>query len=371
MALLNKLDADVAARRLATWLQGKLPEAEEVTVTDVDIPQAAGMSMTTVLFRASWRERGEDRHLDLVARVAPDSPGIFKNPDLAREFRISRALGEHSDIEVPTARWLEEDPNVLGSPFLVVDRAYGQVPSDDPPYVTTGWVLELDPSRRGELYENALDVIRRLHDVDWRAAGLEDIDEPAFGELGVDHQIGLWQDFYAWAHEGQPSPTIDAAFEWARENKPAEDELVLNWGDPRIGNVIFDPTSLAVQAVLDWEMATIASPEMDLGWFVFFVRYYSEGIGAPIPEGLQSRGELIARYEEITGRAVKHIDFYEAFAALRLSVLMVRAGRLMIAAGALPPDNPMPFSNPASQLLAKLLGLPAPAGEAASFVGNR
>jgi aminoglycoside phosphotransferase (APT) family kinase protein len=371
MALLNKLDAEAATRQLGAWLAGKLPDAEEVAVSDVKIPQSAGMSMTTILFDATCREGGEEKVMHLVARVAPETPGVFKDPDLAREFRVIRALGESTPVEVPTARWLEEDPSVLGSPFVVSDRAYGEVPSDDPPYVVEGWVLELDPADRGKLYENTLQVIKQIHAVDWNALGLDFLDESRFGELGIDQQIGHWEDFYAWAHAGQPSPTIDAALEWAKENKPSGEDLVLNWGDPRIGNVMFDPSDLTPQAVLDWEMATIASPEMDLGWFVFFVRYYSEGIGVEIPAGLQTGEELVARYEEITGREVKHVAYYEAFAALRLAILMMRAGQLMIAGGALPPDNPMPFSNPASQLLAKLLGLPAPAGEATSFVGNR
>ena len=118
-------------------------------------------------------------------------------------------------------------------------------------------------------------------------------------------------------------------------------------------------------------MATIASPQMELGWLVFFVRYYSEGIGVPIPEGLQTRDQLLARYEELTGRTADNIDYYEALAALRLSMIMMRAGHMMIAAGVLPPDNPIPVSNPASQVLARLLDVPAPAGEVVNFVGKR
>ena len=118
-------------------------------------------------------------------------------------------------------------------------------------------------------------------------------------------------------------------------------------------------------------MATIASPEMELGWFVFFVRYYSEGFDLAIPEGLPTREQLISRYEQLTGRTVAHVDYYEAFAALRLSILFCRAGQLMVDGGALPPDSPMWCNNPASQLLAKLVGLPAPEGEVANFIGKR
>src|SRR3979411_2869732 len=107
MALLNKLDADLASRQLGAWLAVKLPDAEDLVVSDVKIPQSAGMSMTTILFDAAWREGGEDKLLHLVARVAPAAPGVFKDPDLAREFKIIAALGESTDIKVPTARWLE------------------------------------------------------------------------------------------------------------------------------------------------------------------------------------------------------------------------------------------------------------------------
>ena len=79
----------------------------------------------------------------------------------------------------------------------------------------------------------------------------------------------------------------------------------------------------------------------------------------------------LARYRELTGRSTDHVDYYEALAALRLSILMMRAGHLMIAAGVLPPDNPMPVNNPASQLLARMLDLPAPEGEVVNFVGKR
>jgi len=373
MALLNRLDESVARDALSKWLARKLPDAGAVRVEDLAIPQGGGMSMTTVLFKAIWLDGGDERQLDLVARVAPSSraASIFKDPDLAREFRLLQALNEHTDIPVPRVRWLEEDTSVLGSPFMVLDRAYGEIPSDDPPYVVEGWVLELEPERRPALYEGLLSVVARLHAVDWSRLELDFVGYPGFGELGLRQQLGYWEDFYAWAHAGKPSATIDAAFERLRSEAPAGEDLVLNWGDARIGNLIFDPDDLSVQAVLDWETATIASPEMDLGWLVFIVRFYSEGIGVPIPEGLQKRPELISRYEELTGRTVNHVDYYEAFAALRLSILMLRAGQLMIEAGMIPPDNPMAYSNPASKVLAQLLELPAPEGEVSYFVGKR
>jgi aminoglycoside phosphotransferase (APT) family kinase protein len=118
-------------------------------------------------------------------------------------------------------------------------------------------------------------------------------------------------------------------------------------------------------------MAALASPELDLGWWAFLMRYHTDGIGASRPRGFPDVTATIARYEELSGHRVAHLRFHEVFAGLRLSIIMHRAGNLMIGAGLLPPDAPMKFNNPASTLLAELLELSAPEGTVQSFVGNR
>jgi aminoglycoside phosphotransferase (APT) family kinase protein len=369
MALLNTLDPEDVSRRLERWLATKVPGGE-ATISDLQVPQASGLSMNTVLFKAQWGRGAERLGVDLVARVEPTGPSLFERPDLGREFKVLRALGDHSDVRVPPVRWFEPDESVLGARFLVMDREFGLVPADDPPYSVDGWVVGLDPNRRSRLCDGTLGMMAKVHAVDWAALDLDFLCVPEL-EPGVGQQMAEVERFYASVHGGERSPTIDAAFDILGQQLPSSEELVLNWGDARIGNVIFDPDTIEVQALLDWEIAAIASPEMDLGWFLFSTRFFTEGIGVePLP-GLQTREELIARYESLTGRTVRHMSFYEALAALRTSIIVMRIGRLLIAAGALPVDSPMPLSNPASQLLAKLLELPEPAGEAVNFIGNR
>jgi aminoglycoside phosphotransferase (APT) family kinase protein len=256
-----------------------------------------------------------------------------------------------------------------------MERLYGRVPTDDPPFTVTGWVLDLSPEQQAALCDNALQVLARIHAVDWRAAGLELLDrresDPALPAPGLDQHLAHWENTFEWAAEGEPNPTVEAAFDWVRENRPTDDEpLVLNWGDARIGNMLFDD-DMSVAGVLDWEMVSLGSPELELGWWLFLLRHHTEGIGAPLPPGFPDRDAVVARYEELTGHTVEHLHFYEVFAALRLAIIMHRAGNLMIGAGLLPPDAPMKLSNPASQLLATLAGLPAPEGTVQSFIGNR
>lgn len=369
MALSNK-DPQEIKDDLEGWLQTQLPGATGVTIDELEVPKASGLSNLTVLFAASWSQDGEEHTEQLVARVAPDGPAVFMQYDLGKEFRVMHALAEHTSVPVPAVRWVEADPSVLGAPFLVMERASGQVPSDDPPFTAGGWVLELEPAQQRTLVENSLQVLADIHAADWRALGLEFL-LPEDGGDPFDADLDLWKRVFDWARDGDENATVEAGFQWLEANRPDDERVpVLNWGDARIGNMMF-AEGLGVNAVLDWEMVTLGQPDAELGWYLFLLRHHTEGIGAPLPPGFPSREETIETYERLSGREVPHVDYYEVFAAVRLSALMHRAGNLMIEVGLLPPDAPMKFNNPASQLLAKLIGVEAPTGESQSFIGNR
>lgn len=368
MALSNQTDPQQAASALGAWLSSKLDA--QVDVVDAVIPADAGLSTETILFEARWDEGGAPQCRRLVARVQPTGDAVFPSYDLASEARLLGALGSEAEVPVPRVFDHEPDAGVLGAPFLVMDRIDGRVPSDDPPFTASGWVLELSPEEQARLYDNALQAMAAIHRVDHERLGLRFLAEREPGEPGLDQQLGYWERTFAWATEGEENPTITGALEWIRGHRPGPEPLVLNWGDARPGNILFGD-DVSVAGVLDWEMAGLASPEMDLGWWLFLLRHHTEGIGVPAPAGFPDRAGAIARYEELTGHEVRHVDFYEVFAGMRLAILMHRAGRLMIGAGLLPPDAPMKLNNPATQLLAKLTGQPAPDGTAQSFIGNR
>jgi len=109
------------------------------------------------------------------------------------------------------------------------------------------------------------------------------------------------------------------------------------------------------RAVLDWEMATLGNPEQDLAWWLFLDRHHSEGIGIERLAGLPGREETVARYEELMGRPVRHLDYYEVFAAFRFAVIMCRLWQLLIAYGAVPADADPQASNIPARLLAGML----------------
>ncbi|WP_028933742.1 phosphotransferase family protein [Pseudonocardia spinosispora] len=358
MALTNKIDPVEAAMSLTRWLSERMPEATGLRVSDVRVPSSNGLSTETVLFTASWQQGSQA----MVARVQPDGEGVFPSYDLAKEAAVMRALADNTPVPAPRVLFYEDDPAVLGAPFLVMEHVDGRIPSDDPPFTAAGWVLDLEPEQRLAMWENSLTVLADIHAADHRELGLP--------EGGLPEQLATWEDFFRWASKGEPNPTIEAALAWLRDNQPADDEKVLNWGDARVGNLIFGD-DLGVGAVLDWEMVTLASREQDLGWWLFLMRHHTEGIGLPLPDGIPDAAETVAFYEKVAGTQARNLEYYEVFAGTRLAIIMVRAAHMLIGVGALPPDNPMALNNPASQLVAKLLGLPAPSGDTTSFIGNR
>jgi aminoglycoside phosphotransferase (APT) family kinase protein len=114
-------------------------------------------------------------------------------------------------------------------------------------------------------------------------------------------------------------------------------------------------------AVIDWEMATLGQPEMDLGWWLYFNRQFAEGLGVPRPPGFGSHDETVARYSELMGREMKDIFFYEIFSGFRFAAIMVRLAELSQEGEPLTDDSDTtPTNNLATQLLATMLELPAP-----------
>ncbi|MGH7750490.1 MAG: phosphotransferase family protein, partial [Candidatus Dormibacteria bacterium] len=337
MAVINRLDPIAVRESLTAWLPRALPGVTDVVVSGVHVNASNGMSSESVLLEAEWTVGGRRRKHGLVARVAPAAGGLFDVYDLEREARVMAALAEATDVPVPRVLACETGGSVLGAPFLLLERAYGQVPSDDPPFTMAGWVLDLPEDRRGALIDGALGVLAGIHTADWRALDLGFLTRPELGATPMDQLWRHWENFYAWAGRGQTSPTIDAAWAWLRAHRPQHESApVVSWGDARLGNLMFGAEQ-EVTGVFDWEMAALGPHELDLGYFLFLNRVYTEGLGVPVPGGFPDRDATVARYEQLSGLQVRDIDFYEAFAGVCGAILLMRVGRMMIDLGALPP----------------------------------
>jgi aminoglycoside phosphotransferase (APT) family kinase protein len=346
-------DLDETRACLDQWLRRKLPEARDLTVSDLSSPSATGFSSDTLLFDLAWRENGKDRREALVVRTEPRGITVFPDYDIAQQFHVMGVLAT-ANVPVPRTLWLEEDESILGAPFFVMARVDGRIPTDSPPYHVGGWMTEVTPAERAEIWWSGLEVLARIHRLDPYALGLGFLDMREAGATPLERQLAYYEHFLAWAAKGKPHPTCDPALAWLKANRPRAPEVTaLCWGDARIGNMIFDGGRCV--AVLDWEMATLGNPEQDLAWWMYLDRHHSEGCEAPRLPGFPTREETVARHEELTGRPAHHLKYYEVFAGFRFGVIMIRVAQGLIASGFLPPDSDFDVNNTATALLARVL----------------
>ncbi len=343
----SRRDPDATAVQLRAWLATVLPEGSDPIVESVTVPESNGMSSETVLFEATWiepgerGERGERAAHELVARIAPEpsSVPVFERYDLSLQFATMATVRELSDVPVPEVLWLEESPAALGAPFFIMRRAHGQVPPDVMPYNFDGsWVKAATPEQLHRLEESTVDVLVALHGIDdaaQRFSGLAADDSETEGSALRRH-VAAQRAYYEWVTaDGDRSPLIERAFDWLDEHWPADDtDAVLSWGDSRIGNVIY--SDFEPVAVLDWEMASLAPREVDLGWLIFLHRFFEEVASTLEIEGMPGflrRDRIEELYEQRSGHAPRDMDFYLVYAALRHGVVMSQVQRRAIAFG--------------------------------------
>lgn len=346
-------DPAQTSRALAAWMARQMPSARDILISGLQPPQATGFSNDTWLFDAAWQTADGPQQRRLVARLEPSGYTVFPEYALPTQARIMQLLRAEGSVPVPEVLWAENDPAVLGVPFYVMQAIDGRIPTDSPPYHSGGWVTEVEPAEREALWWSGLEMLARIHQLDWRGLGLGFLDRPQLGASGLAQQLAYYERYFAWAARGRPQPIAEAGFDWIRRNLPDSENLGFCWGDARIGNMIFRDG--ACVAVLDWEMATLGDPEMDLAWWLFLDRHHSEGLGLPRLAGFPSVEATIARYEELTQRRTRHLRFYEIFAAFRFAVIMMRVSQMLVAYEVLPPDSDMESNNIVTQLLERSL----------------
>ncbi len=349
-------DLDDARKQLSGWFRDKLPEARDLELSELRQPTSSGFSNETLLFEAGWTEAGGPRRESLVVRIQPTGYRVFPEYDLGLQFRTMALLAE-TDVPVPRMYWLEEErTNLLGAPFYIMDQVRGRVPTDNPPYHAGGWMTEISPEERRAIWLGGFDCLARIHRLDPEKAGFGFLDRPELGATALDQQLAHYRSYFEWAAAGREQPLLERAFEWVEANKPVGEPTGLSWGDARIGNIIFDGTRPA--AVLDWEMIGLGSPEMDLGWAIFLDKHHCGGLEDRRLEGFPSYEESVAEYERLAGHRVRHLTFYEIFAALRFGVIMLRLAQQMVHYGVMDEQTGrnMELNNGVTGLLAGYLG---------------
>jgi aminoglycoside phosphotransferase (APT) family kinase protein len=295
----------VDATRLTEYLKLKMPQASDLRVINlIRIP--GGSSRETYSFDLEWTESGEQKIRPMIARRDPTG-GLLKS-ERSREYRVVDTM-YRAGMKIPEPLFLELDPAVMERPFFIMHRMPG--------HIAAGGAAAAEPEAlRRRLANEFLDQMVRLHQLDWRALGMDwlgvpgDLAEPA--RTQTQHWLGL----YHADRMQEPWPIIDAAFTWLKSNPVVADRITIVHGDFRSGNFLFDDHGFIT--MLDWEMTHLGDPLEDLGWSTMGLWGKDNLAG-----GLIDREEYIRLYEEKSGGAVdrKRLFFYQVLGNAKMAVI--------------------------------------------------
>ncbi|MFC6158046.1 phosphotransferase family protein [Kribbella jiaozuonensis] len=287
--------------RQRTKLPDALPEVKQFT---------SGASNLTYLLGYPGR--------DLILRRPPAGTKAKSAHDMGREYRIQAGLK-------PVFRYVPEmvahcnDDAVIGSEFYVMERVAGTIPG----HHKLG--VDLTPEQTRQLGFTLIDTLAELHAVDPAAAGLSDLGR---GAGYVERQVTGWSDRYRKAKTWNV-PSYERVMEWLAANQPADVRTCVIHNDFRLDNVVLaldDP--LQVVGVLDWELATLGDPLMDLGsalaywvqadddWAFRRFRLQPSDV-----LGMLTRDEIVEYYAKRSGIVADNWAFYEVFGLFRLAVI--------------------------------------------------
>lgn len=254
-----------------------------------------------------------------VLRKKPPGKLLPSAHQVDREYRVIKALADHTDVPVPKPYALCQDDGVIGTAFYIMEFLPGRILADPK-------MPGVSPSDRGKIFDSMNDVLARIHNVDYRKEGLGD-----FGREGqyIARQISRWSSQYDLSRTDNVE-AMELLKKWLPENIPPGDETRINHGDYRLGNTIVHPTEPRVIAVLDWELSTLGHPLADLGYNCMMY-HFGEGFGAsggyadinPKTFGIPSEADYLAAYARRTGRGrIEHWEFYLAFSLFRLAAIV-------------------------------------------------
>jgi aminoglycoside phosphotransferase (APT) family kinase protein len=262
-------------------------------------------------------ERGGER---VVLRRPPRPPLPPSAHDVLREARVLRAV-EPTDVRVPKVLATCNDESVLGVPFYLMEEVRGTVITDSVPQA-------LDtPEHREGVGRELIQALTEIHAADWEALGLDGFGKPSgYLERQLKRFNGLWEH-----NKTREVERVQQVADWLAGHMPESQPTTIVHGDYRLGNVmVADDAPPRVVAVFDWELSTLGDPLADVGYMTvtWVERSDPEGTMWSQPdavtraEGWQTRDELVALYEELSGRSVSDLRWYQALALWKASVFM-------------------------------------------------
>ncbi|AQT80831.1 hypothetical protein B1R94_18510 [Mycolicibacterium litorale] len=340
--------------RLQDWLAERLGGPAELAPHG---RPGSGFSADNLIFTATVGDRTTTHVLRTDAPHAQPYPeqALGLGTGVGLQSQVMRAVADH--VPVASILGVEFDTELLGAPFMVMDFVEGLVPKETPPCTAEGFYAEANAGYRATMIAHGLEALAAVHSVAWREGGLAVLDsdsEPA----GAGRQLDLWDAHLRAGLRGRDAEIFGTALERLRTTMPpapAADDVVLLWGDARLGNVIWDSLLGMPRCLTDFEGAAVGERELDLGWWLMADRWMHEGSGIDRLAGEPTRAAQVALYEAAAGCSTANLGWYELFAAYRFATTVVFVMNQWEQAGAVPADHTIWRDNPATELIAAIL----------------
>ena len=343
------------------WLQEKLqsqnPNISNVRLSGFSKP-LAGASNETLLFDAFYQENDEEKTMPLVARLQPSGPSIFMEYDLGLQYKAMELLKE-TELLVPNLIGYEENSELLGTPFYLMERISGDVIAENPPYYMEGWYTEISDTDRTAIWNNGIKTVAKVNRQDWKALGF-DFLSPKNDETCLQQLLEEYRVYLDWVEaKKRPYPALRAIHQWLLDNQPTDEPTALIWGDAKSGNVLIKDNEIT--AVLDWEMVRLGNPVHDLAWWITLDNSMSEGlerlVGMEVPKlpGIPNLEETKALWEKESGFSTKDFDYYEVCCAFEFGTIMASLSVNYEKQGLVPPEMEMDINHTCTPLLDRLM----------------
>jgi aminoglycoside phosphotransferase (APT) family kinase protein len=298
-------ELDTAA--LNAYLQKQLPHFGEL----IEINQfPGGFSNLTYLLKTAAAE--------YVLRRPPFGANIKSGHDMGREYKVLATLKKAGFDKIPTPLSMEDTGTVIGAPFYVMARLQGVIlRSKD------AQKPELTPTLMTTMSQQLIQNLAHLHSLDIESSGLNQLGKP---EGYVRRQVEGWIQRYQNAKTDEIQD-MDTVAEWMQKFEPRPQAPAFLHNDYKFDNVVWRSDLSEIIGILDWEMATVGDPLMDLG---ATLAYWCEAGDSDFTKlfnltwiaGCPSRSEVIAAYARLTGRDLTDISFYYIFGLYKNAVIM-------------------------------------------------
>ncbi len=258
-----------------------------------------------------------------VLRRPPFGAHIKGGHDMGREFRVLTTLQAAGFRQIPKPVLFCDDETVLGAPFYVMERVEGVILR-----AASAKNPALTPALMRLLCENLLDTLADLHALDVVKTGLLALGKP---EGYVQRQVEGWIGRYEKS-QTDAIPAMTELAVWLRRNLPPEQTpastaAAFLHNDFKFDNVVLSPNLTRIEAILDWEMATVGDPLMDFGaslayWCEAGDPDFLKAFNLTYLPGCPTRREMADRYAARTGRDLTHLPFYYAFGLYKNAVII-------------------------------------------------